>query len=138
MKRRSSLCTYKCSRKDVLKKHIAAVHEKKKPFECSLCPSKFDLKSELKYHAWKQHYEKLSKKRHLKCSLCQYTFDGKANLNRHIAAVHEKKKSFECSLCPYKIGSQCDLNKHIAAVHGEKKPFECALCPLSIQDWSQV
>ena len=42
--------TNKLSHKEHLDRHIAAVHEKKKPFECSLCPRKFGLGDHLNKH----------------------------------------------------------------------------------------
>jgi len=49
----------------LLKKHIDAVHEKKKTHLCSLCGS---------------------------CLLSNHTFSNSGNLNAHIASVHEGKK----------------------------------------------
>ena len=49
----------------LLKKHIDAVHEKKKTHLCSLCGS---------------------------CLLSNHTFSNSGNLNAHIASVHEGEK----------------------------------------------
>ena len=96
----------------------AAAHEKKKPFECSLCPRKFGRKGELNVHIHIVH----EKKKAFKCSLCTYKCGHKSDLNKHIACVHEKKQPFKCSLCPRKFGVEDHMNKHIDAVHEQKKP----------------
>ena len=31
------LCNYNCSNKGSLKRHVASVHEHKKPFKCEIC-----------------------------------------------------------------------------------------------------
>ena len=120
-----SLCPYKCDRKDSLKKHIAGVHEKKKPYKCSLCPGKFGHKGHLNEHITGVH----EKKKAFECTFCPYKCGRKGSLKTHIASVHEKKKPFDCSMCPSKFAQKGQLNTHIAGVHYKKKPFECSSCP---------
>ena len=119
-----SLCLYKTGRKCDFNRHVANVHKKKKPFVCSRCPSKFVQMSHFIKHIAAVH-------EHFKCTLCPYNFESNDFLNKHIAAVHEKKqtKPLECSFCPYKGCRKGDLEKHVAAVHENKKPFVCSMCP---------
>ena len=73
-----------------LKIHIATVHEKKKPFVCSMCPSKFADKGHLDKHIGNVH----EKKKPFVCSICPSKFAEKGHLDKHIGAVHEKKKPY--------------------------------------------
>ena len=52
-----SLCAQKLTRKYSLPKHIATVHEGKKPFECCVCNAKFAEKRELSRHIAAVHEE---------------------------------------------------------------------------------
>ena len=119
-----SLCPYKTGRKGDFNKHVANVHEKKKPFECSLCPYKTGRKCDFNRHVANVH----KKKKPFVCSRCPSKFLQMSHFIKHIAAVHEH---FKCTLCPYNFESNDFLNKHIAAVHEKKqtKPLECSLCP---------
>jgi uncharacterized Zn-finger protein len=61
------------------------VHEKLRPFECSICPAKFGKKFHLKTHV-KGVHEKL---RPFECSICKAKFGTNSNLNSHIKQVHK-------------------------------------------------
>ena len=63
------------------------VHEENKPFKCSLCNSKFELKSRLNRHI-KEDHEKQSRQN---CSLCSRTFSHIGRLNAHMVLLHEGK-----------------------------------------------
>ena len=71
-----------------MKKHIEAVHEKKKPNECSLCDAKFAEKSALKSHILAVH----DKVRPFICEQCNHSFTRKFHLKTHVETVHEGKK----------------------------------------------
>ena len=66
-------------------------------FVCSICETKFKLKSELRMHVNTLHEGK-----GFKCSSCPALFDFNSNLKEHFKSVHGKKKSFECFHCPTK------------------------------------
>ena len=53
--------------------------------ECSLCPSKFGRKGELKEHKAAVHEDK----KVFECSLCPYVFCYEDHLKQHIASVHD-------------------------------------------------
>ena len=124
-------CVYDNVPPRIIEQQIADAHERKKVFECSICPSKFDQKGQLDRHISVVH----EMKKPFECSLCPYKSGRKSDKNRHIAAVHEHKKPFKCSLCPAKFAEKGSLNTHIAAVHEHKKPFECPICPPVFLDW---
>ena len=75
--------------------HIKVFHEGKnpdpnsKPFACSLCNSKFGLKSRLNRHIKEDH----GKEGRQNCSLCSRTFSHISRLKAHMTSFHEVKKS---------------------------------------------
>ena len=74
-----------------LEDHIKVFHEGKNPdlnqrklFACSLCNSKFGLKSRLNRHIKEDH----EKQRRQNCSLCSRTFSHIGRLNAHMISFH--------------------------------------------------
>ena len=95
-----SLCEYTCRRRNYgrnrLENHIKEAHkENSKPFACSLCNSKFGLKSILNRHwcAGKLPAIDHGKEDRQNCSLCSRTFSHISRLNAHMTSFHEGKKS---------------------------------------------
>ena len=78
-----------------LRLHIRCVHDKAKPFPCSICSSSFSTKSHLVRHI-KQVHE--GRKPH-QCTICEASFHQKSGLLQHISGVHEKAKPFPCPQC---------------------------------------
>ena len=112
---------YKCSycdrgftRRDNMKKHIAAVHEGQKPFKCSICEASFTQSHHLKTHTKTVH-----EGQKFKCSICDSSFTQSGDLKRHIATVHEK--SFHCSICDASFTRRESLKKHISELHMRHK-----------------
>ena len=46
---------YRCSQKGDMNKHVASVHEGKKPFKCDICDRSFSLKSHMNRHVASVH-----------------------------------------------------------------------------------
>ena len=110
-----------------IEQQIAAVNEKKKPFECYLCSKQFARKGYLNRHIVIVHEKKMP----YECSLCRNIVGWtKDHLTKHNASIHGNKKIFECSLCLYKIGRKDHLKKHCCCTCKEK--VICVLC-VSIQ-----
>jgi len=107
-----------------LNRQKRGVHEKKKPFECSLCQYKCVQIGDLNKHIFLLYMKRKSPL----CSLCPYIYKSgqKNNLTKHIAAVREKKKPFVCSMCLSIFSENRHLKRHIA-VHEKKNLFECSL-----------
>ena len=97
-----SICQVSFSRKSSLKRHIEAVHEKKKAHKCLICDSNFSSTDSLKQHITTVHE---GKKPH-KCLICDSNFSSTSDLKRHIAAVHEGTKPHKCSICDYAIDTR--------------------------------
>ena len=69
----------------------SGVHEKKKPFICDQCPSRFSLKHTLKKHIASVH----EGKKPYKCDTCLSHFSQKGHLNTHIKTVHKRCKPYK-------------------------------------------
>ena len=109
-----TMCEASFSVPQTLKKHIAAVHEGKKPFTCNLCSTSFSEKGNLLRHVYSVH-EKI--KPH-ECSICHKNYESKQYLKKHVESVHEGKKPHSCSLCGYAFAHKCHLYKHVRLTHG--------------------
>ena len=79
LKRQCQICQ-KMITSSFLKKHISAVHEKLKPYQCQICHQFYRYKSTLKTHTHVVH-EKL--KPH-KCVKCQESFGYRNGLIDHM------------------------------------------------------
>ena len=76
------------SSKQHLDRHISNVHERKKPYDCKVCNSKFATKGSLKNHM------NVHEERNLfGCNNCTKTYQLENSLRRHIKNVHGGKKS---------------------------------------------
>ena len=82
------LCTKTFARMQVLKIHMASVHEGKKPFKCEICDQKFAGKSSMKRHNEVVH----EGKKRFQCSTCKVRFSKKENMERHVAAIHDNNR----------------------------------------------
>ena len=111
------ICNATFSRKDSMKKHIAAIHEGKKPFKCSICNSKFARNGHLSQHIMLVH----EGKKPFKCSICDYNCSTKQRLTIHIASVHEGKKQYKCNICNHSFAQNGNLQRHISSMHEKKK-----------------
>ena len=112
-----------------LKRHVASVHQKKKPFKCDIksCKFAFADKSALKKHTSIVHEGKKPLKPFL-CTICGVRCVAKATLKFHIENVHEGKKLHMCSKCGKSFSALASLNIHISTVHERNKPYQCSSC----------
>ena len=63
---------------------MVSVHEKKKPFQCDICGTKFSQKSRLDSHLKIIHEGKKT----FKCDICDANFAWDTQLSRHISKIH--------------------------------------------------
>ena len=73
--------------KGKLTRHIASVHEKKRPYSCNLCDGTFTSNQHLKGHISSVHD---GLKPH-SCDMCNASFARKSHLKRHKDKVHGEK-----------------------------------------------
>jgi hypothetical protein len=121
-------CDYSSKLQGNLNKHVATVHEGKRPFVCEKCGYRFAERSKLKKHI-KSFHENLTapvpdsvhkKIRPFKCTQCNASFGKKAHLNNHVKTVHEGQREFACSLCSASFGKRHKLLIHVKEVHREE------------------
>ena len=102
--------------KSDLTRHIASVHEGKKPFNYSICGGTFPKKQRLINHISSVH----EGKKPFKCPICDYKGSEKGNLTKHISSVHEGKKC-KCPICNETFSRNQTLTKQISSVHKGNK-----------------
>ena len=110
-------CPYSASRKDHMKNHVEAVHEKIMKYRCGQCPYSATRKDHMKNHTEAVH-EKIM---NYHCEECNYGTSRKDRLKRHVDAHHNMgDKKFKCGMCPYSSTKKNMLKKHIEMVHEHK------------------
>ena len=119
-----SQCNSSFSSNKSMSRHIATIHEGKKPFKCPICNASFTEQLGVNRHVASVH----DGKKTFKCSLCEATFTRRPDMIRHTASVHEGKKPFKCPICYGSYTRMEKLNNHISKVHEGKKTFECSMC----------
>ena len=106
-------CNFKSKQKYDLIRHIAAVHNKEKPFACSKCNHKCSLQQNLKKHIAAVH----NKEKPFACTRCKFKCSQKMQLQRHITTVHNKEKPFTCPECNFKCSQKNAMKIHINYKH---------------------
>ena len=107
-------CPYSASRKDRMRIHVEAVHQKIMNFRCSQCPYSAAQKAHMKNHVEAVH----DKIMNYRCEECNYGTSRKDRLERHVDARHNMgDKKFKCGKCPYSSAQKNKLTKHIERVH---------------------
>ena len=128
----------KCS----IEKHIADVHEKKRPNddfvdERNKPTMPLDFKTSLNKPS-----TITKRKKSFECKFCGNNVTQKGSLNRHINMVHERQRPIQnpldCQLCEKNFPNKSSLNDHIATIHEEKKLYDCQICNayVSYNIWS--
>ena len=100
-----SLCCYKSDRRNNLRRHVIAMHERR-PHVTECCGFRFDSKASLRDHVMRSHDNGYI------CIVCLRTFRRKALLVRH-AAVHSGRKEFVCNDCGYASCNKSNLDRHV-------------------------
>ena len=72
-------------------RHISAVHEGKKQFQCDICNAQFGEKAKLKIHVATVH----EGKKPFQCEICNAEFTSKHGIKGHITRIHEGKKQYK-------------------------------------------
>lgn len=114
-------CDYE-GRKQHLKNHILSLHNLNAlRLNCSMCDSKFKLKSNLKNH------ERTHLKIREKCLKCDLDYASKSQLRVHMRTVHEGIR-YKCEACDYQSTQKGHLNSHTKRIHQKLKCFSCSIC----------
>ena len=95
------------------KKHIKAVHDKIKDFECDKCDFKCSTNGDLKIHIKRVH----DIIKDIKCDKCEFVCSTNGGLKIHIKSVHDKIKDCKCDKCEFVCSSKSHLKRHIKYIH---------------------
>ena len=119
-------CDTSFTKREILERHIAGIHEGQKTFKCYVCESSFLSKQNLNNHNSAVH----EGKKPFRCSICDASFTHGGSLKTHISSIHEGQK-FKCSNCDASFTQKANLKTHIATIHEGQKPFKCSICDAS-------
>ena len=94
-----------------LKKHLACVHEKRRPHACTYkdCQSRFFFAKDLKKHISTVH----ERNKPYACPKCGQKFGKREHMTSHVRRVHEKLKPFRCRVCKVPLASKYNLQGHL-------------------------
>ena len=125
---------HRSSSMSYLKKHVSAVHYKKKPFKCEICGNSFALKATMIRHTSNVHEgnDMISK-----CEICNAEFKSRSGLFYHKTSIHDGKK-IKCEFCSDNFSTKQNMNRHIDLVHKCKMQFKCEFCDYSSLQKSNV
>uniref|UniRef100_A0A096LV76 Histone-lysine N-methyltransferase PRDM9-like n=1 Tax=Poecilia formosa TaxID=48698 RepID=A0A096LV76_POEFO len=126
-----SVCGKSFTNEAHLKKHEAAVHEKLRPYVCSVCLKCFGQYNDLARHLQSHHNSKL-----LNCGQCSAAFWKSSLLRRHTQMAHGRAKSFRCNSCDKAFSTSAKLrqhqkNKSCQKYHCASELFPCSFCHFS-------
>ena len=111
-----TICKKSFTTKNGLNRHVASVHEGKKPFSCDICDLRFIERRNVQRHILAVHEEQ----KPYNCSNCVSKFATKSSLKIHQDVVHEGKKTFQCKICGANFTQNSTLKTHMK-IHEEKK-----------------
>lgn len=93
-------------------------------YQCSKCPEKFGLKSQLNNHVAASH----AGIKMFQCDYCPKTCTTKQLITNHINGNHLNKKPFKCDVCAKTFVSKQNMTAHRDRIHMKKRPFKCKNC----------
>ena len=105
-----------------LSDHMKSIHKGLKPYNCSICDSKFSYQRNLRYHEKTAHeIEKSSLNGNgFHCPKCSDCFFQKSSLIQHMNDFHSissDKKKLRCELCGFGVTNAGKLKMHMRAKH---------------------
>ena len=106
-------CGERFNRSEHLKKHIRAVHRKKKEFRCPVCTKAFAVRSGLAAHMRVHNDERPFACPHPGCNR---RFRQKMHMNRH-TRVHTKEQPFVCNVCKRAFSQISSMKRHMHTMH---------------------
>ncbi|XP_048193248.1 PR domain zinc finger protein 14 [Perognathus longimembris pacificus] len=121
-----SLCKRSFEKRDRLRIHVLHVHEKHRPYLCSICGKCFSQSSSLN-----KHMRVHSGDRPYQCVYCTKKFTASSILRTHLRQ-HSGEKPFKCKHCGKPFASHAAHDSHVRRSHkegGEGGP--CHLCGAS-------
>nr|XP_004653507.2 PR domain zinc finger protein 14 [Jaculus jaculus] len=117
-----SLCKRSFEKRDRLRIHILHVHEKHRPYLCSICGKCFSQSSSLN-----KHMRVHSGDRPYQCVYCTKKFTASSILRTHIRQ-HSGEKPFKCKYCGKSFASHAAHDSHVRRSHKEGDCLTCSTC----------
>ena len=121
-------CEYRAARKCSLERHIKANHTsgRSRPFQCTLCSSRFYTKANLN-----GHIDRHVKESRFRCDRCEFSSHDKLCLTRHVKSIHDNGSRFHCSFpgCNYSGPHPSYVQKHQRSHNPDpsvRYPFQCS------------
>ncbi|XP_072929390.1 uncharacterized protein [Epargyreus clarus] len=108
---RCHICQLEFINERRLKAHVAAVHDKVKPFKCSNCDYTAARKSQLKLHLRSHSGDKP-----YACDECSYRSSDHNAMRRH-KKLHSKQSLYKCKYCPYTAIQSTIFTSHMISKH---------------------
>ncbi|RVE44317.1 hypothetical protein evm_011041 [Chilo suppressalis] len=116
-------CQQEFSNERRLRLHVAAVHEKVKPFNCCHCDYTAARKQEMKRHLRSHTGDKP-----YSCDKCQYRFADHNALRRH-KKLHSNENLYKCKYCPYTAIQSTIFASHMISKHPNVSSNDLHRCP---------
>ena len=118
-------CSFKAHYASVLVQHAKRVHEKLRPFHCSLpaCDFRSFAAKDLNIHIDTRHNPHRS--REFPCPLCTKNFYSKHELQKHITFVHTNESLHTCDKCDFTTRYKLTWQQHRARMHQKVEPGAC-------------
>ncbi|KAM4865405.1 PR domain zinc finger protein 14 [Thomomys bottae] len=123
-----SLCKRSFEKRDRLRIHVLHVHEKHRPYLCSICGKCFSQSSSLN-----KHMRVHSGDRPYQCVYCTKKFTASSILRTHIRQ-HSGEKPFKCKYCGKPFASHAAHDSHVRRSHKDDEGGACSLCGKSFPD----
>ncbi|KAL4703212.1 hypothetical protein ACJJTC_004888 [Scirpophaga incertulas] len=121
-----TICPQEFSNARGLRNHVAAVHEKLKPFKCGHCDHTTARKTEMKLHLRSHTGDKP-----YSCDVCNYRFSDHNALRRH-KKIHSNENLYKCKYCPYSAIQSTVFTSHLITNHPNLSTndlHQCPFCP---------
>ena len=93
------------SHKGDMNRHVASVHEGKRPLKCEFCDNTFSRQSNLIYHVSSVHEDK----KLYNCEFCTQTFTLRCCMNEYVASIHEREKPFKWQFCNHSSSQEAGI-----------------------------
>ena len=109
---------------------MKSIHKGLKPYDCSICHSKFSYLRNLRYHEKTAHEKEKSsftgESNDFQCPKCSDCFLHKSRLTQHINEFHSNsyfidKKKLRCEMCGISVTDKGKLKMHMRAKHLKEK-----------------
>ena len=96
-----------------LKSHEISVHDNRKAFQCTVCPTKFSISGNLKTHMLIHTGEK-----NFVCKICEYKCNRSDSLKKHMLThLKNRVRPHKCPTCKTAFLTAYYMKKHIATAH---------------------